>query len=81
MHDSILRLLSLFKATSEIPVCSHILSTIDWEKEKHSVTLMAKAFFLLFFFLNLHDCPISFLSSGPLPQSLPQSRTVTLVLS
>lgn len=80
MHDFILRILSLLKATSEIPVCAHILSTIGWEKEKHSVTLMAKVFFLLFF-LNLRDCPISFLSSGRLSQSLPQSRTVNLVLS
>ena len=35
-----------------MPVCSHILSTIDWEKEKCSFALMAKAFFVLFFFLS-----------------------------
>ena len=47
MHDLILRILSLSKVTSQIPVCSHILSIIDWEKEKHSFALMAKAFSVL----------------------------------
>ena len=47
MYDFILRILSLSKVTSQIPVCSHILFTIDWEKEKHSLAPMAKAFSVL----------------------------------
>lgn len=64
MYDFILRILSLFEAASQTPVCAHILSTIDWEKKKHSFALMAKGFFFPFFFFltyvtsQIHFYPI-----------------------
>lgn len=75
MYDFILRILSLSKVTSQIPVCSHILFTIDWEKEKHSLALMAKAFSVLQKEKeNSCDFLTPFWPSGPLSQNLPRSR-------